>query len=347
MFIVILGCRSAARGVYKYPDAKPCMFTNPVGKGQDPWVIKKDGWYYFIESKNGGIYISKNKKLTKILKDEKLVWSPSAGAGWNKANIWAPELHFINGRWYIYYAAASIPGAPFIHQRSGVLESASGNPLGKYIDKGMLYTGDDIRDGTGNKWAIDLTVSSIRGQLYAIWSGWANNEKTDKTPQNLYIAAMSNPWTISSNRVEISSPSARWEKGPQLNLEEGPEVLRHHHDIFIIYSTGDSWLRTYKLGQLRLRTPNADPMNPGSWIKSGPVFEGTGRVYGVGHASFTISPDGTQEWIVYHSKVDTTPGWNRVIDMKPFGWKEDGSPDFGIPPPPGKQIPVPSGQCRQ
>ncbi len=322
-----------------------CTFANPVGKGQDPWVIKKDGYYYFIESRNGGVYVSKNKKLTGIKSGETVVWSPPAAGKWNHANIWAPELHFIDGKWYIYYAAAKVAGFPFIYQRSGVLEAATSDPQGKYVDKGQLYTGDDINDQSTDKWAIDLTITKINNQLYAIWSGWVNNETTDKTPQHLYIAKMSNPWTISSSRVEISSPTASWEKGPELDLQEGPEVLKHNDETFIIYSTQDSWLKTYKLGQLKLKSVTSDPMNPDSWTKSGPVFEGDGQVYGVGHASFTTSPDGTEDWIVYHTKKDSTPGWSREIFMQPFTWKNDGDPDFGKPVMPGEQISVPSGQC--
>jgi len=75
------------------------------------------------------------------------------------------------------------------------------------------------------------------------------------------------------------------------------------------------------------------------------VFTGAGTVYGVGHASFTTSPDGTEDWIVYHSKVDTLPGWDRVIRMQAFGWRPDRAPDFGTPAPTGSPIRVPSGQC--
>ena len=86
-------------------------------------------------------------------------------------------------------------------------------------------------------------------------------------------------------------------------------------------------------------------MNPASWVKSGPVFQGTPDVYGVGHASFTVSPDSTENWIVYHSKVDSSPGWNREVRIQKFGWNPDGSPDFGTPIPSGQPIAVPSGQC--
>jgi GH43 family beta-xylosidase len=156
---------------------------------------------------------------------------------------------------------------------------------------------------------------------------------------------MKNPWTINSNRVGISTPSASWEKGPKLDLQEGPEVLKHKDNIFIIYSTQDYWLVTYKLGQLKLASPDADPMDPSSWIKSGPVFKGTDKVYGVGHASFTTSPDGKEHWIVYHTKADTTPGWNRDIQIQRFNWNSDGSPDFGKPAPADEPVDVPSGGC--
>jgi GH43 family beta-xylosidase len=86
-------------------------------------------------------------------------------------------------------------------------------------------------------------------------------------------------------------------------------------------------------------------MDPTSWRKTGPVFEGTQKVYGLGHASFTTSPDDTEHWIVYHTKVDSTPGWDRRIYIKKFGWHVDGSPDFGTPVPAGKKIAVPSGGC--
>ncbi|MFM9709890.1 family 43 glycosylhydrolase, partial [Streptomyces galilaeus] len=70
----------------------------------------------------------------------RVVWTPPTGS-WNSYSIWAPELHFIDGKWYIYYAAGKTPGSPYYSQRTGVLECDT--PLGDYVDKGMVYTGDD------------------------------------------------------------------------------------------------------------------------------------------------------------------------------------------------------------
>lgn len=345
--LVLGGCSNTVAAVTARIPSAPqptCTFTNPIGPGQDPWVIRRDGWYYLVEARGDGIYVSRSRTLTGVKANAVRVWSPPA-TGWNRRHIWAPELHYLDGRWYIYYAAGEA-GPPFIHQRSGVLESVGEDPQGPYIDRGQLFTGDDPAAGTENIWAIDLTVARLNGQLYAVWSGWEENRPTDRTPQHLYIARMSNPWTISSKRVRISSPTESWERGGPLDLNEGPQFLFHGDQVFIIYSTRESWLKDYRLGQLRLRSPDADPMDPASWIKSGPVFTGTEDVHGVGHASFTKSPDGTEDWIVYHSKVSTAPGWERVIRMQRFGWKPDGSPDFGTPVPSGQAIPVPSGECR-
>ncbi|QCR23030.1 family 43 glycosylhydrolase [Pontibacter sp. SGAir0037] len=317
-------------------------FTNPIADGADPWVIRKDGYYYTCGSGRGGIYVSKSKKLTEP--GERVVVWKAPESGWNRSNVWAPELHFFGGKWYIYYAAAKKPGGPFIFQRSGVLESVSDDPFGPYTDRGMLYTGDNLQDTATVKWAIDLTPLELNGRLYAIWSGWEENAPTDKTKQHLYIARMQNPWTISSNRVKISSPVELWETGGELDLNEGPQVLKHKDRVFIVYSTRESWLKEYRLGQLALTDTLQDPMQAKNWIKSGPVFQGTDQVFGVGHCSFAKSPDGTEDWIIYHAKKSTKPGWERDIRLQPYTWKADGSPDFGVPVPTGVPVKVPSGE---
>ena len=321
-----------------------CGFTNPVGAGADPWVIRKDDVYYAIKSSNNRIWITRSPTLTDVYHmPAAAVWT-APDTGWNRGNVWAPELHFIDGRWYIYYAAGQ-PGTPFTTQHAGVLQSAGADALGGYADRGMLYTGDSTGTGMGNRWAIDLTTAQLGTQRYAIWSGWAKNASTDKTPQQLYIAPMVNPWTIAANRVMLSAPVENWERGPELDLEEGPEVLQHDGSVFVVYSTRDSWLKEYALGQLRLLPPPADPMHPASWLKSGPVFIGNASVFGVGHASFTRSPDGTEDWIVYHSKTSATPGWDRTVRAQKFTWSASGAPLFGDAVREGVSMARPAGEC--
>src|SRR5690554_4460133 len=100
LFMVQFFIHCKAQPSYNDVDS-PCTFTNPIARGADPWVFEKDGIYYFSESGGGGIHISSSEIMTEIKSNSRQVWKQPA-TGWNASNLWAPELHFIQGRWYIY-----------------------------------------------------------------------------------------------------------------------------------------------------------------------------------------------------------------------------------------------------
>lgn len=344
IFVVLLTAASmivctAAKSGQK--DKKGTTFTNPVWEGADPWLIKHSKEYIYCWSSNNGIMLSRSDQMTK-LGEQKMIWhAPSTG--WNKSCVWAPEIHFIGDRWYVYYAAG-VSGPPFIHQRTGVLRSKSSKVFSDYEDMGQLYTGDNPTDPLSNIWAIDMTILQHKGKLYAIWSGWEKQEQTDKTRQHLYICEMKDPCTMKGARVKISSPSESWEIGGPLDLNEGPEILKNGDKVFVVYSCRESWLVEYRLGMLQLVNPDGNLLNPANWIKKGPVFQGNSSVFGVGHCSFALSPDGRENWIIYHSKKSAKPGWQRDVRMQPFSWHPDGTPNFGEPIPAGEELKVPEGE---
>ncbi|MGE5430075.1 MAG: family 43 glycosylhydrolase [Syntrophomonadaceae bacterium] len=305
-------------------------FTNPVVEaGADPWVIQHEGYYYYCFSDNGKIYVSKSQKLQDIGKVTPLaVWTPEAGKEYSK-ELWAPELHFLDGKWYIYVAADD---GDNYHHHIYVLEGTS--PQSAFILKGRL------KAAATDKWAIDGTVLEMEGSLYFIWSGWEGDENL---AQNLYIAPMSSPWIISGERVLISKPELPWELHGTPLINEGPEVLKHKGRIFIIYSASGSWTDDYCLGELDY--DGGGIMEKESWHKkTSPVFTGTENVFGPGHASFTKSPDGKEDWIVYHAAKKKGSGWDRNVRIQKFSWNEDGTPNFGSPIAEGVKIPVPSGK---
>jgi GH43 family beta-xylosidase len=316
-------------------------FTNPVWDGADPWMMKQNDDYIYCFSFNNSIVLSKSKQMTKrgVTKN---IWQAPA-TGWNHSCVWAPEIHFIQGRWYVYYAAGE-SGPPFIHQRTGVLRSKTDDVFSDYEDMGVLYTGDNSSDPTSNVWAIDMTILEHKGKLYTIWSGWIKQETTDATQQHLYICEMENPYTMKGKRVKLSSPVESWETGGPLNLNEGPGILKNGEKVFVIYSCRESWLVEYRLGMLQLINPDGNLLDPANWKKTGPVFQGNSQVFGVGHCSFVKSPDNTEDWIIYHSKKSTTPGWERDVRMQPYKWNTDGTPDFGQPIPAGQKLNLPSGE---
>jgi GH43 family beta-xylosidase len=318
-------------------------FANPVlENGADPWIVKHEGKYYYCCARGGNIAVSVSETLHEISPAVE-VWKRPAGS-WNSECVWAPELHPWNGKWYIIYAAGR-SGPPFIHQKTGVLESDGGDPFGPYTDKGMVCTGDNPDNPESSIWAIDMTLMEHRGKLYGVWSGWESPQSDDSTPQHLYIAPMSDPWTTVGPRVKISSPDTGYETaGGKLPINEGPQILRTDKRLFIVYSCGQSWLDTYKLSWLTLENDLADPLDPASWLKSPrPVFTGNDQVHGVGHASFTLSPDDRQHYIVYHTKKGVEPGWRREVWMQPFSVDRDGYPVFGEPVGRGVEQPLPSG----
>ena len=183
-------------------------------------------------------------------------------------------------------------------------------------------------------------LEAANGALYFIWSGWPGN--SDNVAQNLYIAPMSNPWTISGPRVLLSQPQLAWESW----IQEGPEVLQRNGKVFVIYSANESWTDNECLGMLV--NSDGNYLNPASWTKlPQPVFQTvtgpSGSVYGPGGSSFTQSLDGTEDWIFYHAATNSDAGWNRSIRMQHFTWDANGYPDFGQPVPAGVVLADPSG----
>ena len=216
-----------------------------------------------------------------------------------------------------------------------VIENSNADPFNGQFD----WRGQ-ITDAT-NKWAIDGTVlQHPTGQLYFIWSGW---EGDVDVRQILYIAQMSNPWTISSGRVEIARPIYSWETNHRPYVNEGPQVTIRNGIISLVYSASGSWTNDYCLG-LMTAWVNSDPMQPSSWQKhANPIFRSTNGVYGPGHQSFTKSRDGREDWIVYHAARYSGSGWTREVRTQRFTWNADGTPNLGAPVNPNVPITLPSG----
>lgn len=321
-------------------------FTNPLlPTGPDPWVEYKDGWYYYMNTTGNNLTVWKTRNIADLKSaQKKIVWTPPATGPYSH-DIWAPEIHFLRGKWYIYFAADA--GTNQTH-RIWVIENASPDPLeGAWTFKGKLADSTD-------KWAIDASVFEDQGWLYAIWSGWQGDENGT---QSIYIARLKNPWTVEGPRARISTPEYPWEKvgdippllkkdnPPHIDVNEGPEVLRHNNKLFLTYSASACWTDNYALGMLTADS-GAVLINPAAWKKSPqPVFQQSAQahVYATGHNGFFKSADGKQDWIIYHanSQPGQGCGWHRAPRAQPFTWNGDGSPDFGTPVPAGKPLPKP------
>jgi len=319
------------------PTATTTTFRNPLNSsGPDPWMTYYNGNYYLAATTWGGASTGLTMRKASTIADLKSatparIWQDSTAT--RCCNYWAPEFFLLNGldglHWYGYFSGG--PSTCCDDQRMHVIESAGTDPMGPYTYKARLY---DSIDG----WAIDTSVLQLNGSLYLLFSAWSGHY------QNIYIASMSNPWTVSGNRVLLSSPTYSWEQ-QNGNVDEGPVALQRNGNTFIVYSASHCNGPNYKLGMLTYT--GSDPLSTNSWTKSAnPVFQGANGVYSPGHNTFFKSPDGKEDWIVYHGNSSASGGcdMNRAPRIQKFTWNRDGTPNFGSPISTSTDLAVPSGE---
>lgn len=321
------------------PVAAPgTTFQNPLlPSGPDPFVAQKDGFYYYMHTTGSNLTIWKTPAMSALgTAPSRVVWTPPA-QGAASGNLWAPELYFLDGKWYIYYSAGPA-GTNLGTQRTWVLENASADPTtGTWTDKGQLASpGADF-------WQIDGTILEQNGNRYFICSG---HNGTDAV-QRLYISQMSNPWTLTGPRVELSHPQFSWEN-VGFGVNEGPEIIKHGPTTFLVYSASFCGTDSYALGQLSAAA-TADPMLPSSWTKSpNSIFSqlASSRAYATGHNGFFKSKDGQEDWIIYHANSNPGEGCvdKRNPRMQKFTWRADGTPNLDYPVPINTNIIKPSGE---
>jgi GH43 family beta-xylosidase len=311
--------------------------NNPLNafSGADPWLTYYEGNYYLATTTWTSVLIMRRSPTLAGLKTAEPVQIYYETDPSRCCNIWAPEFRLLDGpngpRWYFYYTAGTADTLD--NQHSHVLESAGTDPMGPYTYVGRIF------DPLNDTWSIDGSILELDGELYFLFSAFQNNL------QSLYIAPMSNPWTISGERVLISQPEYEWEM-PGAPVNEGPVALQHDGMTFIIYSASACSTPDYQLGMLTYT--GGDPLSTDSWVKNPePVFERSDEngVYGPGHNGFFQSPDGTEDWIVYHANDAPTDGCDngRTTRVQRFDWNEDGTPNFGIPVATSETIAAPSG----
>jgi GH43 family beta-xylosidase len=311
-------------------------FCNPIiASAADPWVHKHiDGSYYFMSTQAGRLELTQSTSLTGLTHGrKKTIWSPESGGRYSY-NLWAPEIHWLDGKWYIYYTAND--GGGDESRRICVLENEATDPMeGEWVWKGALPTPVPGLDGT---------VMTVSNQHYFLYAGYGHFPDYGSA---IYIARMTNPWTLEGDHILLTAPTLDWEKQGGMAINEGPVSLHRNGRIFLIYSASTTWSEDYALGMLTMDEA-ADPMTPSSWTKSAqPVFHKNveNGVYATGHNSFTQSPDGKEDWIIYHALP--APGADvglRATRMQKFDWNPDGTPDFGVPLSDTHEIAMPSGE---
>ncbi len=292
-------------------------------------TLHTDGYYYLMATvpEYDRLELRRARTLDGLAAaKETVIWRRHA-RGPMSANIWAPELHHIDGKWYVYFTAGR-KDAPWA-VRLYVLENSSADPFsGQWIERGRLKTGWD-------SFSLDATTFTHGGSRYLAWTQNAAGSKQHAT--NIYLAKMASPLKLAGKATLLSRPQFAWEtKGHRVN--EAPAVLQRHGRIFMTYSASATDAN-YCLGMLSA-ADGADLLDAAAWRKSPvPVFASSesANKYGPGHNAFTTSADGATDIMLYHARDyreiqgEALKDSNRHTRARPVAWRPDGTPDFGVP----------------
>lgn len=309
---------------------KPCAVQPWIMQRADPYVYRHtDGMYYFTASvpEYDRIILRRGKSLQELADAEEAVLWRRHESGIMSCHIWAPELHYLNNAWYIYFAAGAVEDIWAI--RPYVIRCTGEDPMtGRWEELGQIQPYDEF---TFQDFSLDMTVFTHREKLYAVW---AEKVSVGKKISNLYIAEMETPWKLGTQQVLLSSPDYNWER-EDFWVNEGPAVIRHGERLFLTYSASATGA-CYCMGLLSIGE-DQDLLDPENWEKSRqPVFltQEEAGIYGPGHNSFTVDETGNADICVYHARPyrdivgDPLYDPNRHAYLMKMKWDERGYPVF-------------------
>lgn len=302
-----------------------------IAQRADPYVyLHSDGNYYFTASLPDyrGIALRRARSLRELPRaEEVMVWHKHE-SGVMSYNIWAPELHYLNGRWYLYFAAGEKDDIFKI--RPYVLQCEGDDPLkDNWVEMGKMQCADED-EFSFRGFSLDGTVFENKGKYYYVW---AEKVGVGKQVSNLYIAEMQSPVKLKTVQVLLTTADYDWErKGFWVN--EGPAVIKRENKIFLTYSASETGA-DYCMGMLSV-SADADLLDPEMWRKRRyPVLysDENKEIYGPGHNSFTKDSVGN-DILVFHARKekeivgDPLYFATRHAMLMKIDWDEKGEPVF-------------------
>lgn len=295
----------------------------------DPACVKAhDGAGYYIFATEAGISIRHSTDLKtwkkvgpvfdKAVPDWALELIPGADS------IWAPEIQYANGKYWLYYSVST-----FGSQRSAIGLATNttldgSHPDYQWKDQGLVVESFPDRN---NYNAIDPAMLVDRdGRAYLYWGSYWTGIKAAQLNASTGKFATSQPKTVAvASRLDVAPSSI-----------EAAFVIRHD-DSYFLFSSWDFCCAhensTYKVMVGRA----ASPLGPFVDQDGTPLSEGGGtlllmgdeRWRGPGHNCVLQTKDG--DWLVYHVIDAKAPERGRILQIRPLNWSPDGWPNVDEP----------------
>lgn len=284
------------------------IYPNPfIPERADPYVTKgSDGYYYFTASYPAlhdefhgydRIILRRSKTVEGLAEaEEKTIWTAHK-EGIMAKHIWAPEIHEIGGKWYVFFAAANSDDK--WHIRPYVLVCDGNDPINdSWTEKGKMQSCEDD-EVSFNSFSLDMTYFEHKGKHYLIWAEIIG-------ASSLFMAEIKPdcPWKLISKPILLSKPEYDWEK-VRFPVNEGASVLKGEDKIFVFFSASGTGAE-YCMGYL-WADDDADLMDISSWSKTtAPVLstEDLKGEAGPGHNSFVYDEEGNL-LLIYHARPES------------------------------------------
>ncbi|MBQ2760256.1 MAG: family 43 glycosylhydrolase [Clostridia bacterium] len=280
-------------------------YPNPfIPERADPYIVKAaDGFYYFTASypafmsaENGydRIILRKSETVSGLKNAEEYTIWKAHESGVMSRHIWAPEMHLINGIWYIFFAAAEKEDVWKI--RPFVLKCKGSNPIeDEWEELGQMQaTKEDNLSFTN--FSLDMTYFEHNGKHFVIWAQILESS-------SLLMAEINpaEPNRLISLPIVLTKPEYDWEK-IRFSVNEGASVLKKDGKVYVFFSASGTGAE-YCIGLL-LADTDADLMNTESWTKRTTPVLSTADLEneaGPGHNCFVTDENG-RVLLVYHAR---------------------------------------------
>ncbi len=322
-------------------------YTNPIAGFADPSIVYHEGYYYYTYASgyNGGqgLWMAKAVNLCDIGKVEPvLIWSQKlTGQAKEMTALWAPQLYFMDGRWYIYAAAQTAKDTATGADRRFpyVWVGQVDEPTGPYEFFGCMENIDEDAYTY-----LSPRVIKHGGKWYMFMSGFYTQSDTNPHTQRMRVCELETPTKMASKQIVISSPCYYYEYDPAdtamlKGIMEGPyPFYTPKGDLYLLFAAGHTRTDYYATGIMRFNGTEKDSLLDASkWEKFPEPLQYANLnnfVYSPGALVVTTSPDGSRYYGVYHAKEYHLSAYSmRRMHMQEITFDENGFPHMEDPQP--------------